>query len=54
MYNLYFYKYFKVEKLNTDGDIRRMYTFKFVAYFIAWQIRYAYVSTHTLFVSLHN
>ena len=35
MYNLYFYKYFKGEKLNTDGDIRRMYMFKFAAYFIA-------------------
>lgn len=54
MYNLYFYKYFKGEKLNTYGDIRRMYTFNFAAYLIAWQIRYVYVSTHVSFVSLYN
>lgn len=35
MYNLHLYKYIKGEKLNTHGDIRRMYTFKFAAYLIA-------------------
>lgn len=54
MYNLHLYKYFKGERLNTYGDISRMYTFTFASYLTARQITCTRVYTHISFVNVHN